>query len=87
MTTSTFASICTVGLLALAPAIASADQITLTSADNTVRFTGEFAGFDQDKYLIYVKGHMIALPIMMMNCEGSDCLGFSPLPERANADS
>ncbi|MEJ6404182.1 hypothetical protein [Yoonia sp. 2307UL14-13] len=66
--------------LAVIPGIAAADQITLTSPDNTVRLTGNFIGFEQDSYVIDLKGHEVRVPIVTMNCEGADCLGFSPLP-------
>ncbi|MDX8350113.1 hypothetical protein SLH49_19145 [Cognatiyoonia sp. IB215446] len=71
-----FYGICAAVLLI--PAAVSADQIRLTSFDNTVRLTGTFVGFRQDVYIIELNGHLVEIPIAGMICEGSDCLDFVP---------
>jgi len=62
----------------LVPAAVGADQIRLTSYDNTVRLTGTFVGFRQDVYIINFNGHLVEVPIAGMICEGPDCLDFVP---------
>ncbi|MEL6839099.1 MAG: hypothetical protein AAFP85_07385 [Pseudomonadota bacterium] len=59
------------------PVHVAADEIRLTSHDNTVRITGDFVGFRQDVYVIEFRGHLIELPIAGMNCEGKDCIAFT----------
>ncbi|MEJ6404181.1 hypothetical protein [Yoonia sp. 2307UL14-13] len=54
--------------------------MTLTSADGTVRFTGEFLRLEGLSYVIEVNGNEVAVPAFEVNCEGEDCLNFPPLP-------
>ncbi len=65
--------------LALAPAALSAGEITLTSLDQTVRFHGEFVGFEDNTYIITISGTEMRLPADKLTCEGADCIAAGPI--------
>lgn len=65
--------------LALAPAALSAGEITLTSLDQTVRFHGEFVGFEDNTYIITISGTEMRLPADRLTCEGADCIAAGPI--------
>jgi phosphate transport system substrate-binding protein len=55
---------------------AHAEEMTLTSADGSVALTGPFLGFREMAYVIMYKGQELFVPVLMMNCEGTDCLNL-----------
>ncbi len=79
-----------IAAVAITPSMLAADEITLTSADQTVKLRGEFAGFSNYAYIIVYKGHELHVPAGLMTCEGADCLVFEPDTQRvvmASGDS
>lgn len=59
-----------------APMNAAAAEIVLTSPDNTVMIKGEFAGFQQDTYIVIYNGYKLQVPAALMTCQGEDCFAF-----------
>ena len=74
-----------VASLTLLPTISSANDIILTSPDNTVRLVGEFVGFELDTYVIRINDIEMRVSAMMMNCEGTGCLNFQPVAASATS--
>lgn len=70
---SFLAAICTVAGNTYA---AKAGEITLTSPDKTVIIRGEFAGFQQDTYIVRYNGYNLRVPAAHMICDGDDCFIF-----------
>ncbi len=58
--------------------VAAADPITLTTLDEQVQLQGEFVGFAQDAYIVEINGSHLHVPVLLMTCEGVDCLDFQP---------
>jgi hypothetical protein len=74
-------------VLALAftvPSMSSADEITLTSVDQTVILRGEFVGLSADAYIIEYNEHNLYVPIQLMTCEGNNCLEFVPTSQKVS---
>lgn len=70
--------------LALLPMTAKANEIILTSPDNTVRLVGQYVGFEVDTYVITINGIEMRVSAARMNCAGANCLNFEPV---ATADA
>ena len=71
-------AICVSGLMAL-PVMAQADQIILTSPDQTVRLQGTFVAFDVNAYVIEINGYELRVAAAQMQCAGVDCMDFEPV--------
>lgn len=74
-------NVCIAAALILTPAVASAGEITLTSADETVRIRGEFVGFQEQAYVIRYRSFELVVPAANMRCDGDDCPRFGPKPQ------
>ncbi|PUB18912.1 hypothetical protein DFP92_101503 [Yoonia sediminilitoris] len=68
--------------VSLTPSVSSAsevvsilkDEIVLTLKDRDVSITGEFAGFQQNAYLIATKCELLNVPAKFVDCEGDSCV-------------
>ncbi len=58
------------------PAIASADEVILTLKDQDVTIRGEFAGFQQNAYVVATENGDLYVPAKYVDCQGDDCLIF-----------
>jgi len=70
--------------LVLVPAMATADEIKLSFGD-TVALIGNFAGFQDDAYIIFHNDQKLHVPAKLVTCEGADCLNFEPISDIALA--
>lgn len=58
----------------LAPIAASASEIVLTIKDQDVQIVGEFAGFQQNAYVVRTDDGDLHVPAGLVDCAGDDCL-------------
>ncbi len=66
------------GTLALmVPSNASAGEITLTFEKHDLTVSGEFAGFEENAYIIKTENGDLHVPIEMVTCEGTNCFEFA----------
>ena len=72
---SFLAAICTVAGNTYA---AKAGEITLASPDTAVSIRGEFAGFQQDTYIVLYYLYYLRVPAAHMICDVDDCFIFKP---------
>ncbi len=62
----------------ICPAVASADQMVLTTLSSGLQLQGEFLGFEGHAYVIEINGTRMHVPAPLVTCEGVDCLDFQP---------
>jgi len=65
--------LCAAVALAL-PSIASAGEIALTFETHGVTISGEFAGFQDDAYILITTAGPLHVPANLATCEGEDCV-------------
>lgn len=65
--------LCATFALAL-PSMSSAGEIALTFETNGVTISGEFAGFQDDAYILITTAGPLHVPANLATCEGDDCL-------------
>jgi len=58
----------------LTPTLSAAEEITLVSADGSVRFSGEFIDFQNDAYVMDINGTELNIPAAFFLCEGDACV-------------
>ena len=71
-----YAALC----LALMPAAATAGEISFLQ-NGTVVLSGEFAGFQDDAYVVIKDGARLHVPAKQLTCVGDDCLLFEPVSD------
>jgi phosphate transport system substrate-binding protein len=64
------------------PALASADEVALKSADGTVNIVGEFVAFEENAYVVRTGLGELRISAERVRCEGDAC----PVFETATAD-
>jgi hypothetical protein len=63
------------------PTTVSADEIALTFEDLEVTISGEFAGFQQNAYVIITENGPLHVPAAYVSCEGLSCFEFASSEE------
>jgi hypothetical protein len=66
------------------PAIVSADEVVLTLKNQDVTIRGEFAGFQQNAYVVTTENGDLHVPAKYVDCEGDDCLIFVSVNTQGN---
>ena len=61
----------------IAPTDVSAAEIALTFENLGVTLAGEFAGFQQDAYIIIANGAPLHVPAVLVTCEGDFCFDIA----------
>ncbi|KJZ19884.1 hypothetical protein [Loktanella sp. S4079] len=56
------------------PTFSSAGEIALTFESHGVTISGEFAGFQDDAYILITTAGPLHVPANLATCEGEDCL-------------
>jgi len=73
---------CAALCLALMPAATTAGEISFLQ-NGVVVLTGEFAGFQDDAYVVIKDGVRLHVPATQLTCVGDDCLLFEPVSDAA----
>ncbi|MDP5085659.1 MAG: hypothetical protein NWQ23_09580 [Yoonia sp.] len=61
------------GILFLSASTVSASEIALTFADHDLTISGDFAGFEDNQYVVITDIGAIHVPAAMVTCAGADC--------------
>ena len=76
MTNATQALFAAISMLALNATAATAGEIALTFEQHGVTISGEFAGFQDDAYVLITTAGRLHVPANLATCEGDDCVVF-----------
>ncbi|WP_342076130.1 hypothetical protein [Yoonia sp. SS1-5] len=71
---STYTAAAAILAASFLPTISSASEISLTLKEQDITISGEFAGFQQDAYVLTTSAGELYVPAQYVTCEGEDCL-------------
>jgi len=65
---------CALSAIAMFPASVSAKEIALTFTQHDLSIVGEFAGYEDNQYVVETATGTVFVPAAMVTCEGDDCV-------------